>query len=306
MLPKLLVVSGPTATGKTSLAVSLAQKFNGELISADSRQIYRGMDIGTGKDHPKNIPLHLIDIINPDEPFSVAQYQKLALDKIHQIQAQNKLAILVGGTGLYIDSLINPQRETFSVPPKPFLRRLLGHLSAGQLARVYSILAPRAYQDLNNSEKHNPQRLIRKIEIHLFWRPPFRSSDVPTFDYLHLSLTAPNKVLYARIDKRVKERLNNGLLSEISTLLKHYSWSAPGLNTLAYKEFKPYFQKPSPFDLKQATQKWRFDEHAYARRQKTWFKKASVSHFLDITSPDYPTTAFKLVSAWCNINNHGS
>jgi len=114
---KLLIISGPTATGKTALAVKIAKKFNGELISADSRQIYRGMDIGTGKDHSQNVTIHLIDIINPNQSFSVAQYRQLALEKISEIQSQNKLPIIVGGSGQYIDSIINPQ-PTFSVKPK--------------------------------------------------------------------------------------------------------------------------------------------------------------------------------------------
>ena len=120
MYKKILIISGPTATGKTNIAIKLAKKFNGELISADSRQIYKGMDIGTGKDHPKNIKINLIDIINPNESFSVAQYRELALKSIDNIFSKGKLPIIVGGTGQYVESIINP-RETFDIKPNYFL-----------------------------------------------------------------------------------------------------------------------------------------------------------------------------------------
>jgi len=117
-MDKLLLISGPTASGKTSLALKLAKKYNGVLISADSRQIYQGLDIGTGKDKPKATTIHLLDLITPDQSFSVAQYQKLALPLIKKIQSKGKLPILVGGTGQYFDSVINPHKDTFHIKPK--------------------------------------------------------------------------------------------------------------------------------------------------------------------------------------------
>ena len=134
MYKKILIISGPTATGKTNIAIKLAKKFNGELISADSRQIYKGMDIGTGKDHPKNIKINLIDIINPNESFSVAQYRELALKSIDNILSKGKLPIIVGGTGQYVESIINP-RETFDIKPNYFLRFFLDRLSVNTLQR---------------------------------------------------------------------------------------------------------------------------------------------------------------------------
>lgn len=312
MSKKILILSGPTATGKTSLAVKLAQKFNGELISADSRQIYQGMDIGTGKDHPKNVPIHLIDLIFPNQTFSVAQYQKLALLKIKKIQSHGKLPIIVGGTGQYIDSLINPHTETFQIKPNRVLRFFLNKFSLKLLQLTFRLLDFQTFRLLNNSEVHNPHRLIRKIEIRLFRPPQWRGprNDVianPDFiigmkqshlDYLHLSLTAPNSYLYSQIDRRVEQRLKLGLIDEIETLLKTYSWHYPGLNTLAYKEFKPYFENNKP--LESCLQRWRFDEHAYARRQKTWFKKYPDACFFDITRVEYPNNLINLLNKWYN------
>jgi tRNA dimethylallyltransferase len=310
MFNKILIISGPTATGKTDLAIKLAKEFNGELISADSRQIYKDMDIGTGKDHPKDIPIHLIDIINPNQAFSVAQYRKLALSTIYDLQSKNLLPVVVGGTGQYIDSLINPQ-PTFSIKPNKILRFILNKLHLKTLQRIYRFLDFRQFDCLNNSEIHNPHRLIRKIEISVFryFHPSLlREGQGVSFDFLHLSLTASNTYLFPRIDSRVEKRLENGLLDEIETLLSKYSWNHPGLNTIAYKEFKPYFSKVgvwlaqtrSTDILNSCISEWKSDEHKYARRQKTWFNKRPDIIFVDITNNNFLKKITNLVSKWYN------
>lgn len=303
MFNKLLVISGPTATGKTEIASKLAKKFNGELVSADSRQIYQGMDIGTGKDHPKDIPIHLIDIIKPNQAFSVAQYRQLALKIISDIQSSGKLPIVVGGTGQYIDSLFHYQ-DTFSIKPNHLLRFFLNKFPLSVLQFIYSHLDSQHYKLLNNSDVHNPHRLIRKIEIKL------SSCLTPHYDViarpgrswqsLHLSLTAPNSFIYSKINHRVENRLQDGLLVEIDHLLKHYSWRHPGLNTLAYKEFQSYYKNPNQ-PLEESIKKWKFDEHALVRRQKTWFNKDPQAIFIDITKENVYNHIENLVSKWYNI-----
>ncbi|MFA5025632.1 MAG: tRNA (adenosine(37)-N6)-dimethylallyltransferase MiaA [Candidatus Shapirobacteria bacterium] len=311
MSKKILIISGPTATGKTDLAIKFAKKFNGVLISADSRQIYRDMDIGTGKDHPKSFKINLVDLITPDLSFSVAQYQKLALQKITEIHSQNKLPIIVGGTGQYIDSIVNPNKSTYSIRPNIFLRFFLNKLSTSTLQKIYRILDKKTFNSLNNSEKHNPHRLTRKIEIKLSTIKniaPLPQGGVPEgrggFNILHLSLTAPTSFLYPRIDSRVQKRLDTGLLDEIKNLLTKYSWSDPGLNTLAYKEFKDYFNKSAgTASLLKETQKiWAFDEHSYARRQITWFKKQKEIHFIDITELNHVDHTIDVVKKWYNLS----
>ena len=291
---KLLIISGPTATGKTSLALKLAKKYNGELISADSRQIYRDMNIGTGKDHPKDTVIHLIDIINPDEVFSVAQYRQLATQKIIEITHKGKLPIIVGGTGQYIDSIINPQ-PTFTIKPNKLLRFILNKFSLKFLQTILKLVASSTFKHLNNSDIHNPHRLIRKIEIaltpHLIDDPVLKTKK---YNFLHISLTAPNDYLYKQIDLRVKKRFDNGLLKEIKYLLTKYKLSDPGLNTLAYREFNNYS------DVDNSIEKWRFDEHAYARRQKTWFKKIKNIDYFDITKPNYYNNLIKKTDKWYN------
>lgn len=299
---KLLIISGPTATGKTGIAVKLAKKFNGELISADSRQIYRGMDIGTGKDHPKDVKIHLIDIINPDESFSVAQYHELALQKIKEIQNKNKLPIIVGGTGQYIESIIHP-RETFSIKPNYLLRFILDRLPVYFLQKIYFILDKKNYLLLNNSDVNNSRRLIRKIEIKLS-----NNKIVPTlsregvgegFNILHISLIDSITNIIPKIDTRIQSRLDAGLINEITSLLKKYNKTSPGFNTLAYKEFVMA-------DLVSAITKsinlWSTHEHQYARRQITWFKKFTPDYFIDISDPKYQDKINNLVSKWYNKN----
>jgi len=301
---KLLIISGPTATGKTDLAIKLAKKYHGELISADSRQIYQGLDLGTGKDHPQNIKIHLIDLITPDQSFSVAQYQKLAFQKISQIHKKNKLPIIVGGTGQYIDAIVNPNKSTYSIKPNKFLRYFLNKLSTATLQKIYRFLDKKNFDNLNNSEKHNPHRLIRKIEIKLsFAKKEDCSLKIEDYDILHLSLTASSSFLYPRIDSRVQKRLKLGLLNEIKKLLKKYSFSDPGFNTLAYKEFRPYFVEThhDASLLKNCQKKWAFDEHAYARRQLTWFKKQKNIIFIDISKPKYLSQILTKVNKWYNL-----
>lgn len=295
-----LIISGPTATGKTSLASKLAKKFNGELISADSRQIYRGMDIGTGKDHPKDMVIHMIDILNPDESFSVAQYRLLALEKIDDIISRGKLPIMVGGTGQYIDSIIRP-KETFSIKPNKFLRFFLNRFPLKLLQLNLRLLDSQTFRLLNNSDRHNPHRLIRKIEIFLSLKKT--SSSLPSkeesgegLSVFHLSLTAPNSFLFKKIDKRIQNRLNDGLLKEIEKLLTKYKWSDPGMNTLAYKEFAK-LNKGKSFD--DCVRKWKSDEHNYVRRQKTWYKKQSNLYFIDI-SKNFHKQVISIVSRWYN------
>jgi len=254
MLNKLLVISGPTATGKTDLAVELAKKYDGELVSGDSCQIYKGMDIGTGKDQPEETPIHLIDIVTPNQKFSVADFQKIGLKTIKEIQARNKLPILVGCSGFYIDSLINPNYTTFSVKPHKLWRFISRLCSVKTLQKIYYFLDPENFSKLNHSDINNHYRLTRKIEIKLFSHTKIAlfKGDVQRtegFNILHISLTAPLDFLYQRIDARVNKRMQIGFLSEITTLLKKYKWTDPGMQIGAYQCLKPYFDQPKKVAL---------------------------------------------------------
>lgn len=294
---KILVISGPTATGKTSLAVKVAKKFNGEIISADSRQVYKGLDIGVGKDHPVGTPIHLIDLIDPDMIFSVAEFQRIAFDKISNLQKQNKLPVVVGGSGLYIDSLLNPGYNTFTVPPSKILRFFLNKFPTKLLQQVLRLFNRSTLHNLNNSDVNNPRRLIRKIELELFTNK-FKPTSTLKYDIYHISLTAPNEVIFRRIDDRVKSRLMLGHLKELKGLLKQYSWNDAGLKVSAYRVFKGYFDKKLSHD--DVVKLWAFAEHADARHQKTWFKRYRFADFIDVSHRGWQATAIKKIDKWYN------
>ena len=296
----ILIISGPTASGKTGLAIKLKKLLNGELISADSRQIYKGFDIGTGKDHPKNIKIHMIDILSPDIQYSVSQYRETVLEIIKNIQSRGKIPIVVGGTGQYIQSLLESPRETFDIKPNKFLRFILNKQNVKTLQLIYRTINKEKYLKLNNSDIHNPHRLIRKIEINLAVKFPFCQRGKPPqrqgkgiLNYIHISLTAPNAYLFKNIDQRVDERIEMGLEQEIKNLRKNYKWSAPAFRTHAYKEFENGF---SPESLRQ----WHYDEHRYVHRQKTWFRKMPNVRYFDITSKNYPQNAIDYVKKCYN------
>lgn len=287
---KLLIICGPTATGKTSLAFSLAKKLNGELVSADSRQVYRGMDIGTGKERDPDILTWCIDVVNPDEEFSVSHFHTIATEAIANIHKRGKLPIVVGGTGLYIQSLLTPF-ATAEIPPNAALRKELSTLPLEELQHRLQKEDAKTWEQLNNSDKNNPRRLIRKIELSK--SSSYTSSSpasYPSYDSFIVGLTASSKVLYERIDARVDARVAQGIEQEVQTLIvKGYTWDMPGMNTLGYKEFKGGF---SP----EAVARWKFDEHAYARRQLTWFKKMNGIEWFTI--PVSPESIGARVSSW--------
>lgn len=262
---KLLVICGPTATGKTALAIQMAKKFNGELVSADSRQVYRGMDLVTGKDTPDVPTTWLYDVVDPDEEFSVSQWVKLARAAIADIQKRNKLPIIVGGTGLYINALIQPF-ETIDIPPNKALRTKLQTMSVRELQ------AMTMRGDMNQSDWNNPRRLIRKIEISKSKKEKTKQEKI--YDQCIIGLTAPLPILYARIDKRFATRVQQGMKEEIDRLIKKYGRDLPSMSAIG------------------------LNEHDYARRQLTWFKKQKGIHWFDVTDPKFSTHVADLVGAW--------
>jgi tRNA dimethylallyltransferase len=295
---RLVIVVGPTAGGKTAVAVALAKKFNGELISADSRQIYRGMDIGTGKDLAslEGVPIWMYDVVNPDEKFSVSQYQMKANEYIKDIRKRNKLPIIVGGTGLYIQSLVETI-PTGNVKPDEALRKKFGHYSLEKLQMMLQKEFSGVWETLNSSDRQNPHRLIRKIElgrsgVTTIVKPSLHESDI-----CWIGLTAPFSLLYQRIDKRVEKRIEQGAVDEVRSLNKKgYGWELPSMSALGYREWKEYFDGNAT--KKDVMQKWKYDEHGYARRQMTWFKRNKGIHWFDSTKKGFLEEIESVVGAW--------
>ncbi len=260
MNKKVIVVLGQTASGKSALAVKLARKFGGEIISADSRQVYRGLDIGTGKitrKEMRGIPHHLLDVANPKNKFSVSKYQKLAVSAIDDMTKKGKIPVICGGTGLYIDSIT--QGTSFpEVPPDTILRKKLGEKSAEEL---FSILKKVDSKRAKNIDPRNKVRLVRAIEIakHLGRVPSLASEKLP-YDFIKIGLALPAPELKKRIEKRVKKMFADGLLWEIAGLKKD-GVSARRLAELGFEYNQPTYEKVVAGTIK------------YAKRQMTWFKR---------------------------------
>lgn len=291
---KLLIISGPTSSGKTSLALILAKHLNAEIVSADSRHVYKGMDIGTGKDIDKNsklktlaspnenfsvgfrrkegIPIWLVDVVRPDYHFNLGDWYRLVESVISNISARNKLPIIVGGTGLYIKSLLVPLKNIL-LKPNLKLRKKLESKSLFELQNLLKQRDPSKYSSLNYSDSNNPRRLIRGIEIAgSDQKSSFRFINYNwRLVYLDLNL----KQLYEKIDARVDQRLKQGIIAEIQKLINlGYNFDLQSFSASPYYLFKSYFNSDeSDADLNKIIVKWKYREHALARSQKIWFKK---------------------------------
>jgi tRNA dimethylallyltransferase len=297
---RLVIICGPTATGKTAVAVALAKKYNGELVSADSRQVYRGMDIGTGKDRAslQGVPIWMYDVVDPDEACSVSLYRKKAVKYIEDIRKRGKLPIVVGGTGLYIQSLTQTI-PTEGVIPNVQLRKKLETQPLEALQQILKEECIHTWGILNDSDKNNPRRLIRKIELGRAGVTDLVKPRAAKLDICWIGLTAPFPFLYDRIDRRVENRVKEGIVKEVEMLIrKGYSWDLPSLSGLGYREWKAYVEGREAQEV--VIQKWKFDEHGYARRQMTWFKRNKDIQWFDVSIREQREAIGRYVDTWYN------
>lgn len=321
---RLLIICGPTSTGKTSLALKIAKKFNAEILSADSRQVYKRLNIGTGKDLPqgakfkqsglkfsnKKIGYYTIggirvwgyDLVNPRSKFSVALYVKMASKILDDIRNRGKLAIIVGGTGLYINGIVG-NIETLAIPQNLSLRFSLKGKSVFELVETLAQTDPIKAASLNISDRNNPRRLIRAIEI-AHWKDKkvnVKSKSKTRWNILLIGLSVSMSLLEKRIKHRVKERLRVGIEKEIRKLLSlGMSWNDQSMDSLGYKEWKEYFYGNS--DIEDVVERWERNEKNYAKRQMTWFRKNPNVQWFDISKPNFDGRVEKLVKEWQNIN----
>ncbi|MBI4062551.1 hypothetical protein HY410_01370 [Candidatus Gottesmanbacteria bacterium] len=260
---KILIICGPTGTGKTKLAIALAKKFNGELVSADSRQVYRGLDALTGKDRSKEIPIWLYDVVGTDQEFSVAHFVRLAGHAIDNIAKRGKLPIVVGGTGFYLKALTESV-DTISIPPNLKLRRYLVTLSIDELQKRLDV---KRLAHMNESDRKNPRRLIRAIEV----AGKVREQRAPKYDALWIGITMPLPALKKSIAKRIKSRWDKAL-AEVREDLPPIFGSEP---LLAFKH--------GEVSKARAIALWESSEYQYAKRQLTWFRKQKQIAWYTIT-----------------------
>lgn len=278
---------GPTAVGKSDVGVLLAQMLGGEVVSADSMQVYRGLDIGTGKLPPhkrRGIPHHLIDVVDPEEKFSVAEYEELALCAIREIQGRGRLPVLVGGTGLYYRAVV--RAYLFPGPgADPELRaRLSAEAKISGPAALHRRLAAVDPPAAERIHPNDLRRIIRALEVHTLTGTPISALQTAPedlrFDLVAIGLTAPREVLYRRIDARVDEMLSQGLLDEVRGLVDRglESWLT-SVQALGYKEFFPYLRGSE--ELGTAVDRLKQGTRRYAKRQMTWFRREREVRWLD-------------------------
>ena len=304
-----LAVVGPTASGKSALALLLAERFCGEIVSCDSMQIYRGMDVGTAKPSAaerKRIPHHMIDVRDPDEPYSAADYGEEAARVANDILARRRLPIFCGGTGLYLSAALTGRHDA-APPSDPALRAELlarGETDEGR-RELYEELLTLDPASAAATHENNLRRVVRALEIYRLTgktKSEFDSESrerVPFFDCLVLGLDFPDrKDLYARIDRRVDEMMKAGLYREAKTLWER-GYLAPGTTAgqaIGYRQFLPCFAgETTPEavaeEIKTATRR-------YAKRQLTWFRAQPGTVWLDGGDPELYARAEETVSAW--------
>ena len=281
MKNKLIVILGPTASGKTDLSIKLAKKYNGEVVSADSRQVYKGLDIGSGKITKKEmrgVPHWLLDAANPKARFTVAQYQKLALRAIENIQKKNKLPILVGGTGFYIQSVV----DGIVVPeikPNWKLRKKLEKLSNEELFKKLEKLDP---ERAGVIDRQNPRRLIRALEIVLKTKKPVPALGSPAsqFSVLEIGIKKSSEELKKSIQKRLLKRLEkNALINEVKKLRKSgLSFKRLEEFGLEYRFVAQYMQ--NKITKQEVIDKIQKESERYTKRQATWFKRDKRIHWI--------------------------
>ena len=307
--PRLVVVVGPTAVGKTGLGVALAKAFAGEVVNADSRYLYRGFDIGVAKPtlaERDGVPHHLIDILAPDGDMSLARYQDLAYAAIDDIHRRGRLPILVGGTPLYVNAVVEAWRIP-RVPPNPELRSRLedearqcgvGAL-AERLRRVDQIAAERSGANL--------RRIVRALEIWDATGVPMsilEGKGPPRYRTIEIGLEMPRDRLYQTVDERVADQIGRGLIEEVRGLLAAgVPEDAPAMGSLGYRQLLPYLH--GEMDLDAAVRRIEHDTHRYVRHQETWLRRNPRLVRLDVTRPGWRERAAALVARFLESASAG-
>ncbi len=290
---KLIVIVGPTAIGKTSLSIELANHFSCEIISADSRQFFKEMAIGTAKPTKEELaaaPHHFVDFLSITEKYTAGQFEKEVIQKLGELYKKNDTAIMVGGSGLYVDAVCYGIDE---IPSNETIRHQLNEeLLQNGLAPLQEELKeadPKIWETIN---KKNPQRIIRALEVYRHTGTPYSfyrkgTPKVRDFDIIKIGLDTDRSIVYDRINQRVDLMLKDGLLDEVTTLIPFQHLNA--LNTVGYKEYFKYFNQE--ISLEEATELLKKNTRNFAKRQLTWFKKDKTTKWFD-------------PKAWSEIKEH--
>lgn len=289
-LPKTVVLLGPTASGKTKWGLLLAKEFNGEVISADSRQMYKKMDIGTAKDPGEwkwsgllkaymveEVPHHLVDFLNPGNAFTAAEFRDKSLSLIRSIIRRGRTPFVVGGTGLYIKTLVDNLKIP-RVPPNMKLRRSLEGKSLDELARLLATMDPETAAVIDIKNK---RRLVRALEVCIMSGAPFskqQQKGKPVVNALQIGIDVPRDELYGRINTRIDGMMEKGLLNEVKELVRQkYAWDLPSMSGIGYRQFREYLD--GTLTLRETVERLKRDTRHFARRQLTWFRRDPRIHW---------------------------
>lgn len=320
MKQKLVVILGPTGTGKTALGIKLCQKFNGEIISADSRQVYKGADIGTNKTESgrildtgytiqdtgyrgkgywvqERVKIHFYDVTTPDKQYSASQFVDQAGKVVHGLWQKDKLPFVVGGTGFYISTLLGEVKLS-SVPAHPQLRAELEKSSLANLQASLKTLAPEKFRKMNPSEKKNKHRLVRAIEVASatkLRKEPIKqnTTKLNQTKILKVGLTAPRKFLYQKADLWAKFIAAHGLIEETRKLTTKGYKNTPLLQGMIYQQALDFIK--GELSKEEMVKRIQFELHGYIRRQLTWFKRDKKIKWLDVSGSNFDKKAEKLV-----------
>lgn len=289
MKKKCIVIVGPTGVGKTRLSIFLAKRLNSQIISADSMQIYKYMDIGTAKVEPKyqkEIKHHLIDIVEPDENFNVEQFQSLCIDKIEEISAKNKIPIIVGGTGLYINSITH-KLEFNTVKSDEKLRYELENIAESQgNQKLHKMLEDIDPESASKIHKNNVRRVIRAIEVYKLTGHKFSEINDKfdhynnDYDFYIIGLNDDREILYKRINQRVDEMIDEGFMAECKYIYELTDENSQSIQAIGYREAFMYLNNEISF--KDMVSLMKKNSRKYAKRQLTWFRQDERIHWMNL------------------------
>lgn len=289
MKKKIIFIVGPTSVGKTKLSVDIAKEFSGEIISCDSMQIYKEFNIGTAKiteEEVRGINHYMIDILDGNQKFNVSEYKKMAENYIEEIYSHNSLPIFVGGTGLYLNSILYDFKFTESEKSNNLREQITEFYEKNGANLLYDLLLYLDYSSREKIHKNNIKRVIRAIEVCLNTGKEFSKqckdyeNNNDKYDYLIIGLTLDRKILYDKINSRVDIMINNGLVEEASSLYKKYGEYSQPFTAIGYKEFIPYFKRE--ITLESCIDNIKQNSRKYAKRQFTWFNRNENIHWIDV------------------------
>ena len=300
--PRVAVLVGPTAVGKTTAALELAEALSGEIISADSRYLYRGLDIGTAKpsaSEQARVRHHLIDVTTPDKPWSLAEYQAAARAAIEDVVARGRLPLLVGGTGQYVRAVVEGWQIPAGAPAGPLRAELEQLLATGGVEALADRLRQVDPESATVVDTRNPRRVIRALEVALTTGQSFvsqRLKSAPPFQAVWLGLWLPRPELYARIDARIVAMLAAGLVAEVQGLVAQgYGWDLPAMSAVGYRQVGSFLRGEGTLD--DAVAEIRRATRQFVRRQANWFKMDDPAiHWV----PASPQSASEMV-AWLSL-----